>query len=128
MWFNLSTEWRSVRAALTRADPNLPATEFRTMQQLVDHSLFGRRLVVRLLVGFAGFGLVLASLGIYAMVSYSVGQRRPLDGRESVGEHKGQCEVRRRDVNQTQSVRCVPTGTRTNGPGLVNSRPSSRKA
>lgn len=65
-----------VRAALTRADPSLPATEFRTMQQLVDHSMFARRFVVRLLVGFAGFGLVLASLGIYAVISYSVGQRR----------------------------------------------------
>lgn len=64
-----------VRAALKRADPGLPAVEFRTMDQLVSRSTFTRRLLVRLLAGFAGFGLILASLGLYAVVSYSVSQR-----------------------------------------------------
>jgi hypothetical protein len=44
---------RDVRAALKAIDPNLPATEFRTMQQLVDHSVFPRRFVALLLAGFA---------------------------------------------------------------------------
>jgi predicted permease len=65
----------ALRAALKRADPGLPAVEFRTMQQLVDRSVFTRRLIVRLLTGFAGFGLILASLGLYAVISYSVSQR-----------------------------------------------------
>jgi predicted permease len=64
-----------LRAALKRADPGLPAVEFRTMEELVARSVFTRRLVVLLLAGFAGFGLLLASLGLYAVVSYSVGQR-----------------------------------------------------
>jgi predicted permease len=64
-----------IRAALTRADPGLPAVEFRTMAQLVDRSVFTRRIVVRLLAAFAGFGLILASLGLYAVISYSVSQR-----------------------------------------------------
>jgi putative ABC transport system permease protein len=64
-----------IRAALKRADPGLPAIEFRTMEQLVDRSVFTRRIVVRLLAAFAGFGLMLASLGLYAVISYSVSQR-----------------------------------------------------
>jgi predicted permease len=64
-----------IRAALKRADPGLPAVEFRTMEQLVERSLFTRRIIVQLLAGFAGFGLILASLGLYAVISYSVSQR-----------------------------------------------------
>jgi predicted permease len=65
----------SIRAALKRADPELPAVEFRTMDQLVDRSVFTRRIIVQLLAGFAGFGLMLASLGLYAVISYSVSRR-----------------------------------------------------
>ena len=61
-----------IRAALHRVDPNLPVAEFRTMQQLVDRSLFARRFVALLVASFAIFGLILASLGIYAVISYSV--------------------------------------------------------
>jgi predicted permease len=64
-----------IRAAVKRADPTLPTLEFRTMEQLVDRSVFTRRVMVQLLAGFAGFGLVLASLGLYAVISYSVSQR-----------------------------------------------------
>jgi predicted permease len=66
----------SIRDALRQMDPNLPATRFRTMRELVDNSVFPRRSVVLILAGFAGFGLVLASLGIYAVISYSVSQRK----------------------------------------------------
>jgi len=64
-----------VRAALRRVDPSLPVVEFRTMEELVNHSVFARRFVVLLVAGFAGFGLVLSCLGIYAVISYSVSQR-----------------------------------------------------
>jgi ABC-type antimicrobial peptide transport system permease subunit len=46
------------------------------MQQLVDRSLFPRRFIVLLLTMFAGFGLLLAALGIYAVISYSVSRRK----------------------------------------------------
>ena len=64
-----------IRTALRPIDPNLPVSEFQTLQQLVDKSMSPRRFLVILLTGFAGFALLLASLGIYALISYSVNQR-----------------------------------------------------
>src|SRR5260370_4532139 len=64
----------AVRAALKPIDPNLPGNDFRTLQHLVDKAVSPRRLIVLLLAGFAGFALVLASLAIYAVSSYSVRQ------------------------------------------------------
>jgi predicted permease len=65
----------TIRAALKPLDPNLPANEFRTVQQLVDKATSPRRFVVMALTAFSAFALILASLGIYAVISYSVSQR-----------------------------------------------------
>ena len=64
-----------VRAALRPLDPNLPVREFTTLEELVDKAVSPRRFLVLLLAGFATFALILASLGIYAVISYSVSQR-----------------------------------------------------
>jgi len=65
----------SIKLALRPIDPKLPVTDFQTLQGLVDKVVSPRRFLVILLSGFAGFALLLASLGIYALISYSVYQR-----------------------------------------------------
>jgi predicted permease len=64
-----------IRTALRPIDPNLPVREFVTFQDLVDRAVSPRRFLVVLLAGFAAFALILASLGIYAVISFSVSQR-----------------------------------------------------
>ncbi len=64
-----------IRAALRPVDPNLPVRDFVTLQDLVDRAVSPRRFLVLLLAGFAAFALILASLGIYAVISFSVSQR-----------------------------------------------------
>jgi len=62
----------SVMSALRSLNPAQPATAFRPIQQIVDHSVSPRRFFVMLVSIFAALGLVLASLGIYGVISYSV--------------------------------------------------------
>jgi predicted permease len=72
---NINDMDANVRSVLLPIDPGLPREKFRPLQQIVDQSVSPRRFIVLLLSGFAGFALILASLGIYAVISYSVGQR-----------------------------------------------------
>jgi predicted permease len=62
----------SVLQALRELNPKQPAAEFRPIQTLVDHSNSPRQFFMMLVASFATLGLLLAALGIYGVVSYSV--------------------------------------------------------
>lgn len=65
----------SVLTTLRSLNPGQPAAEFRPLQMLVDHAVSPRRFFVLLVTIFAGLGVLLAALGIYGVISYSVSQK-----------------------------------------------------
>jgi predicted permease len=65
----------SVMGTLREINPGQPATEFKPIQGLVDHATSPRRFFVLLVGTFACLGLLLASLGIYGVISYSVSRQ-----------------------------------------------------
>ena len=65
----------SVMKTLRSLNPAQPAAELRPLQQIVDQSVSPRRFFVLLVASFAVLGLILASLGIYGVISYSVTRR-----------------------------------------------------
>jgi predicted permease len=79
-----------LKTALRPIDPNLPVRDFQTLQELVDKGMSPRRFLVVLLSGFAGFALLLASLGIYALISNSVNERtKEIGMRMALGASSG---------------------------------------
>jgi len=65
----------SVVAAVHAVDPEQPVVDVRTMDEVIDESIAQQRFAMRMLTVFAALALLLAAVGIYAVVSYTVRER-----------------------------------------------------
>ena len=65
----------AIRGAVRRVEPNLALREVRTMPEQLSHASAGRRFDTMLLAAFASIALLLAGMGIYAVVAHTVMQR-----------------------------------------------------
>lgn len=66
----------ALRRAVVEVDPNLAIHDVRTAHERAADALAGERFATAALSVFAGLGLLLASLGVYGVMAYSVVQRR----------------------------------------------------
>jgi predicted permease len=81
---------KAVAAQVAAVDRDLPITGVRTMNEVVENALAQRKQTMYLVAGFAGLALVLAVIGLYGVVAFSVAQRTAEIGiRQAIGAQRG---------------------------------------
>jgi len=100
----------TVRSAVAQLDPNLPVQDLRTLPQQVKENVFLDRTIGALSTSFAALATLLAAIGLYGVLAYSIAQRTPEIGvRMALGA----------DPLRVQSMVLRQVGTMTVIGGLV---------